>query len=96
MHKQTQIYFVFLNSLSIPSLILPGQLAGLEAIAVRVVVPVIRGAIDEHMLIGTNAIHHGQRGALGLHGRATSLDELHQLLLLVGTLGIGLVEALLQ
>lgn len=78
------------------NLSLPGQLAGLYAIAVHVVVPVIRGAVEEDVLIGTNAIHHGQRGALGLHGRATSLDKLHQLLLLVGALDIGIIESLLQ
>lgn len=71
---------------------LPGQLAGLDAIAMRTVSPVLRGAVEEDMLVGTNAIHHGQGGALGMHCGTTTLHELHQLLLLLGALDIGGIE----
>lgn len=71
---------------------LPGQLAGLDAIAMRIVGPVLRGAVEEDMLVGTNAIHHGQGGALGMHCGSATLHELHQLLLLLGALDIGGIE----
>lgn len=91
MHKTNKnIYFLFEFS-SIFHLNL-GQLARLDAIAVRVVVPVLRGAVEEHILVGTNAVHHGQRRAFGLHGGTTTLDKLHQFLLLLGALDIGSIE----